>query len=898
MLLRINKSKILMISLIILFFNTFLFSNTNASSIFTKSEEEYISKNQNIKVGMLSNFKPFSFLNDENKHQGFTLDLIKEISKISKLNFEIQTNKWNIILDKFKNKELDIITGISYTEDRKKFTLFTKAYYKIPIYIFGLKNNYQYSSIDDLKEKKIGISKSLYYKDQLIKKGIRIIEFDSSNEKVKALAIGDIDYFLASFTSGKKAINSNSITNIKAIAEFHAVKKEDLRFGVKKEERILKSIIEKSLAKISSNKINSLRNKWILKLEEFQKELIPLNQKEKEYLSKKRVIYLCVNPKWMPFEKIDENSKHIGLASDYFQYFQKKIEIPIKLINTISWSQSLALIKNKKCDILSLAMKTPKRLEYMKFTKPYFIAPLVLITKKNTPFIDEIKKLGNNKIGIIKGFAFVELFKLKYPSLDIIEVKDTKMGLEKVNNSEILGFIDSLSTIAYKHQDHFIDELKINGKFDEKWKLSVAIRNDEPELLSIFNKLIDSVTSAQKQEIYNKYISINYKETFDYKTFIKIAIVILIIFIFLIYRQYIKEKNHEKIKDAYKQLETILDTTLEAIIISKEGKIKEFNKEALSLFKYNSIKDVLGKNLIDFIKSDSKVEDNTKSHELILKRSDNTVFFALSRSKDIKTKEGLIKITSIVDLTILKEKEAILIEQSKMISTGEMLQNISHQWRQPLSHISTIATGTKLQKEFNTLDDETLIANMEKINNSAQYLSQTINDFRNFFKPNIDKNVEFRVSDTLKKLNSLTKDTIENHNIHLVLEIEDCVLNQTENLLIQVLLNIINNAKDAIIENRKDKMAFIIINSKKVENNLIISVKDSGGGIDEKILNKIFDLYFTTKHESIGTGIGLYMTYQIVTKQLNGEIFAKTVSYKYKDLDLYGAMFQISIPIK
>ncbi|MGB5791896.1 transporter substrate-binding domain-containing protein [Poseidonibacter sp.] len=903
MLLKMSKKNKLISIIIILFAYSFTFANETPSTIFTKEELTYINKKQSVNIGMISNFKPFSFIDDYNKQQGFSVELVKEISKISSLKFNIYTNKWNKVLKKFENKELDVIADISHTSKREDFTLFTKAYYEIPTYIFGLKNNNSYTSINDLVGKKVGISKSLYYKDKLINKGIIVVELDSSNEKAEALGIGKIDYFLASFTSGIKAIVSNSITNIKAISEFHGVKKEDLRFGIKKDEEILRSIIEKSLNQIPSEKIDSFKNKWILELEEFYKKIIPLNKKEEDYLNKKESINLCIDPDWMPFEKINENGKHIGLSSDYFEFFQSKILIPINLVKTSSWSESLQFVKDKRCDILSLAMKTPNRSKYLDFTQAYFKAPLVLITKNNVISSNNIKDLENKSIGIIKDFALVELIKKNYPKIDIIEVANAKIGLEKVVNSEIFGFIDSLGVISYKYQDFFINELKINGTFKEKWELSVATRKDEPELLSIFNKLVKSIPQTKKEEISNKYISLNYEKEFDYDLFIKILIFVFILLAFLIYRQYTKEQNLEKIKDAYNKLETILDTTIEAIIISKNNKVTKFNKEALDLFKYSNNEDVLGKNFLDLIQKDSKnifTENFSKTHEMTFVKSDKSPFYALSRSKDINTKEGVFRVTSVVDLTLLKEKEAILVEQSKMISTGEMIQNIAHQWRQPLSHISTIATGIKMQKEFDMLDEDSLIRNMEKINTSAQYLSQTIDDFRNFFKPNSNNIKLFNIKDTFNKLNSLVKDTLEDNNINLIIDCEDLNIKANENLLIQSFLNIINNAKDAIKNNQESKNSlnsFIFIECKKIDNNLVINFKDSGNGIQENILNRIFELYFTTKHESQGTGIGLYMTYQIITKQLKGEISVRNISFKYNNFDLKGAIFRIKIPL-
>ena len=146
-----------------------LFSCANASNhkpkeLFTQEELEYIYSSPVIKIGMISNFKPFSFIENK-KHQGYTKDLIEKISYISGLNFDVYTDKWNVILKDFKENKTDMVSEISLTNERKKFTLFTNPYYEIPTFIFGLKNDKNYKTLADLKGKNVGISYSIYYKN-------------------------------------------------------------------------------------------------------------------------------------------------------------------------------------------------------------------------------------------------------------------------------------------------------------------------------------------------------------------------------------------------------------------------------------------------------------------------------------------------------------------------------------------------------------------------------------------------------------------------------------------------------------------------------------------------------------------------------------------------------------
>ena len=270
-----------------------------------------------------------------------------------------------------------------------------------------------------------------------------------------------------------------------------------------------------------------------------------ISDAEKEYLKKKKVITMCIDPDWMPFEKL-ENDTYTGMSSDFFKLFRKKIPANIKLIETQNWDESLEYAKSRKCDIISLSMKTPSRDKYLNFTEPYVDIPLVIATKLDVAFISSYYELEGKKIGMTKGFAFVELLRSKYPFLEVVEVESTKDGLEKVAKEELFGFIGSLADIGYIFQKDHIGELKIAGKLDGKWELGVGVRNDDLQLLSIFDKVVKSVDFKTKQMIQNNWITINYEKRVDY-TLIGQIISLFMLIIGIVLFFYMKQKKLYKI---------------------------------------------------------------------------------------------------------------------------------------------------------------------------------------------------------------------------------------------------------------------------------------------------------------------------------------------------------------
>lgn len=240
-----------------------------------------------------------------------------------------------------------------------------------------------------------------------------------------------------------------------------------------------------------------------------------------------------------------------------------------------------------------------------------------------------------------------------------------------------------------------------------------------------------------------------------------------------------------------------------------------------------------------------------------------------------------------------KRQYELLSQQSKLASMGEMIENIAHQWRQPLSLITTAASSISFQKEIGVLNDEFLHESLDTINNSANHLSDTIEDFRGFFKSN-KKITRFLLESSIDKTFKLLSSYFEKNDIEVVKKVEFVELENYERELLQVLLNILNNAKDAL--EQKEGYRVIFIDIYEDESYAFIEIKDNAGGIEKENISRIFEAYFTTKGELKGTGLGLYMSKQIIERNMNGLLDVCNTQFDYKGVVQKGAKFIIKIP--
>ncbi len=232
----------------------------------------------------------------------------------------------------------------------------------------------------------------------------------------------------------------------------------------------------------------------------------------------------------------------------------------------------------------------------------------------------------------------------------------------------------------------------------------------------------------------------------------------------------------------------------------------------------------------------------------------------------------------------IREKDILLMQQSRMAQMGEMISMIAHQWRQPLAAISATSASMELKASLNKLDNNTVQQKAQDISAFSQHLSKTIDDFRDFFKPN-KKKVETSYCNLLKSVLEIIAISIENKNIKLIRELNchDKFITYP-NELKQVILNLIKNAEDALIENKIEN-PYIKICTYTKNDQYILEVSDNGGGIPKETIEYIFDPYFSTKTKKDGTGLGLYMSKTIIEEHCGGELNAENT----KD----GALFKI-----
>jgi polar amino acid transport system substrate-binding protein len=287
---------------------------------------------------------------------------------------------------------------------------------------------------------------------------------------------------------------------------------------------------------------------------------LPLDPQEIAFLQRITHINLCIDPDWMPYDYVSEQGDYIGINSDFYRLIARRIGKEIRIVRTVDWRQSLDYARQRKCDLLSGAQIIAPHGQFLDFSRPYIHYPLVIATRAEHPFIDNIQEILDRPLLAVKGAAIGAILKRKYPNIHLIEVENARTGLERVAGGKAFGYIDTVAAISYQTQKYGIESIKISGATNEDYAMSVAVRNDRPLLLNIIDKAVASLSEGDKLPIMNKWLPVKFEQKNDAIQTWNIFIAVGILLLLLTLREYVINRYKSRLESLNKELEQLSNT--------------------------------------------------------------------------------------------------------------------------------------------------------------------------------------------------------------------------------------------------------------------------------------------------------------------------------------------------
>ena len=661
---------------------------------------------------------------------------------------------------------------------------------------------------------------------------------------------------------------------------------------------------------------------------------IELTKQEKEYLNKNPVTY-AGDPNWLPFEAFDENGNYTGIIAEHIEILENRLNKKFDKVITNNWLDTLALSKKRGVDIISGDAADVVLSQNYKAIDTYIKNPLVIVTRKEHQYIDDLNHIKDKKIAFGEGGGYTADILKKYPDIKFMKCDTPQSGLLGVKTGQYDAFIGTLAMSDYTIVQMGIEDIKIAGQIGIVMNLTLFVDKEKPLLYAIINKSIKSISKAKQYEIISKWRSPSIKNVIDYTLVWQITIIFSVIFLIVMLFIFMLRNTNKKLRKTQQQ-NLYLSERMELAFDGSRDGLWDWNLIENSVYFSPRWKEMLGyrddelENSFDSWQSRVHPDDLEKMLK-DLESSINDEDIVFENKHRIQHKEGhwvwiydrgkvqrdadgkaIRMIGTHTDLTTeinlnnelgelnetlevrvqeqveeLDRRHTFMAQQSRLASMGEMLSSIAHQWRQPLNRINSNVAVLRSALRREPVNHELLVSQTGMIEKNTKYMSDTIEDFANFFHPE-KKEVIFFLEDVTNKALSLLEQRTDNVDIHVISD-KNIELFSFEKEYVQVLLIILNNAIDHI-EFKDIKKAKIDIFIKEHDGMASLYILDNAGGIDEKIIDRIFDPYYTTKFSREGMGLGLYMAKMMVENSMHGLLKVRNKNG--------GACFEIIIPLR
>ena len=266
------------------------------------------------------------------------------------------------------------------------------------------------------------------------------------------------------------------------------------------------------------------------------------------------VIRLCTQLDSMPYESIDEQGQYIGIIADFIRLLAEKMHKQLVLIKALNTQQAQEFLKQRQCDISSIATLSKEGESYLDFTLPLLQHPIGLATLSGSEFVGDIRQVLEHRFAVVQETVLYEALRRKYPSIKITPVENAKIGLAMVASGKLFAYIDSVAIITYQVQKQSILNIKIAAELEFKYPLAIAIRKGKPLLLAEFNQAISALSEQEKLTVLNKWLSINYQRNFNYRHLSKYLVPILLMLLVLSVHYIFLIRNNKKLQASYNRL--------------------------------------------------------------------------------------------------------------------------------------------------------------------------------------------------------------------------------------------------------------------------------------------------------------------------------------------------------
>ncbi|MCW9047552.1 MAG: transporter substrate-binding domain-containing protein, partial [Gammaproteobacteria bacterium] len=621
--------------------------------------------------------------------------------------------------------------------------------------------------------------------------------------------------------------------------------------------------------------------------------VLELTQSEKKWLNENPNISFTGDPNWLPYEAFDKDGNYIGIVAEHLTIISEKTGIHFEMSPSKTWSESTQKAKQGLVDILSETDDSDLK-THLNFTSPYISNPIVIATRHTENYVENINSIKDKKIALIRDYGYASKIRRTYSNISFYTVENIHDGLLSVSTGEIDALLCTLALCSYSVSEMGLNNVKISGKTEFETKLALGVQKHKPELLSILNKAIATISHEQQQNILDRWIKDKFVEKIDYTLVYYITVasaLLLAIFAYWIYRLSseikLRTQTEKKLHDSTLRYQSLFDKTTDALLIIEGDKFVDCNQATLNMLGYDSKEELYNTHPSELSPefqpdgqpSESKAniviqtafKNGSHRFEWDHKRKNGEVFPVEVLLTAIPSGDTQLLHVVWRDITVRKQQEEMLRRSQKMDALGKLTGGISHDYNNLLGIIS----GYSELLAERLVDDPKLIKYVNDIQKAASRGVNLTNKLLSFTKQKATKAVVCNINNLLTDQQLMIEKTLTpkitlKYNLQEDIwpieldtnDLGDCIINISINSLHAMAsggqLSIHTNNE---ILNASDASNLDI----KAGQYVVLSISDVGHGMNQNTLDHIFDPFYTTKGE-LGTGLGMSQVFGFVNR--------------------------------
>ncbi len=797
--------------------------NRAASRSIVLSEEEkaWLANQPVVRLAPDPDFAPIEFFDGKGEYRGLAADLVRLAADRVGLELTVvQEQDWDSVMRKLKSREVDVVAALPEDEETSRYLNFTEPYDNFPSVIVTGKDMEGEVTVEDLHGKRVAVVAGWPELGWLKVEHPEIdpITVKDTVEGLNAVAFGEAAALISFLPTAHHFIYTEAMTNLRIAGRTPLTFPNAM--AVRNDWPELHSILQKGLDSITDEERLDIFRRWVGSDIDLSGQ-VAFTSAERKWIAAHPELQIGVDPAWPPFEYRDDAGVYSGVVAGYVAAVSERTGIGMVPVPDLTWSEVIDRARAGEIDVLPGITRTPSREAYLNFTRPFVSFPIVIVTRKDAPYVNDIGNLQDRKVAVVRSYVTEEFIRRDFPDLPLQTVNSVADGLEALDGGNVDALVANLAAVTYEMERLQIDSLKIAAPTEYKHELSMGVRKEWPELVGILDKSLASLSDAERTAIKNAWIAVRYNFGLDVRQIASWAIPIgLAILIVIASVLWWNRKLGGEIAERKKAEEGLLWAKEEAE--SALGELRETQEKLVTTEKMASLGQLTAgiaheiKNPLNFVNnfSETSVELMDELEEMLE---------PLQQKLDANARDDVDDVVGMLK--------------------GD-LQKIHHHGRRADSIVKSMLMharddgGERVSTSINELVAEAM---------NLAYHGERARDHD--FKVNLEEE---------KDANAGTADLLPQE-------------------ITRVLVNLFSNAFYAVKQRQNGTadsgyVPTVIASTKDRGDEVEIRVRDNGTGLTDEVRQKLFDPFFTTKPTGEGTGLGLSMSFDIVVQRHGGRM--------------------------